>query len=83
VAVIVAEKKGAEGGAKLSVASFISIGGGGSSDVESKSTSRVKFKVPLAFPFDEQSMKEKRQQDEESIRKTSELEGRHRHPMSM
>jgi hypothetical protein len=77
VAVVAAEKKAAEGGAKLAVASFLSIGGSGSSDSESKSTSRVKFKVPLALPFDEQSMKEKRQKDEESARQVSNAYGRH------
>jgi hypothetical protein len=83
VAVVVAEKKAAEGGAKLAVASFLSIGGSGSSDAESKSTSRVKFKVPLALPYDEQSMIEKRKSDEESNRKFRELNDRHIGPMAM
>jgi hypothetical protein len=83
VAVIVAEKKAAGGGAKLSVASILFIGGSGSSDAESKSISRVKFKVPLALPYDEQSMKEKRKKDEESERRTRESISRHRSPMGL
>jgi len=80
VAVIVAEKKAAKGGAKLSVASFLSIGGSGSSDAESKSTSRVKFKVPLALPYDEQSKKEK---DEKSERRPREHNKRNISPMGI
>jgi len=68
VAVSVAEKTTAEGGAKIAVASFLSIGGSGGSDSENKSTSRVRFKVPLALPFDKQSKEEKCQKEKESLK---------------
>jgi len=74
VAISAADKTTAEGGAKLAVATFLSIGGSGGSDSESKSTSRVRFKVPLALPFDQQSMKEKcakEQEDAERSRKSN------------
>lgn len=82
VAVTVAEKTAAEGGAKLAVASLLSVGGSGRSDAENTSTSRVKFKVPLALPLDQQSMTEMRQKNEESLRQHRELQQRHGHPKS-
>lgn len=77
VAVTAAEKTAAEGGAKLTVASFLSIGGSGKSDAENTSTSRVRFKVPLALPFDEQSMTEMRAREEASLREHRELRQRY------
>ena len=83
VAVTVAEKNAAEGGAKLAVASLFSVGGSGSSNAENTTTSRVKFKVPLALPFDQQSMTEIQQKREKSQRELrNSLNQQKRGPMS-
>jgi hypothetical protein len=56
------------GGAKLSVASVFSIHGGAKTTTTSESTSRIRFKVPLALPVDSRSKTEfdrrLREQDE-------------------
>jgi hypothetical protein len=62
VAVTVAKGKGTNAGAKLEVASFLSLGAGGKSNEETQSTSRVKFKVPIALPVDPEA---KRAMDQE------------------
>lgn len=80
VAVKAVEKSAGEGGAKLAVASFLSIGGSGRSDTENESTSRIKFQIPLALPFDEQSMTEKKQKEEKSRRENQELHQRYGRP---
>jgi hypothetical protein len=55
VAVTVAESTGTNAGAKLQIASLLSLGAGGESRDASSSTSRVKFNVPLALPVDSAS----------------------------
>ncbi len=77
VAVRAVEKSGGEGRAKLAVASLLLIGGSGHSDSENESTSRIKFQIPLALPFDEQSMTEKKQKEDESQRKIRNLNRQH------
>ena len=56
------------GGGKLSVASIFSVHGGAKTATSSESTSRIKFKVPLALPVDSTSRAEferrRREQDE-------------------
>jgi len=65
VAVKAVDKSGGKGGAKLTVASFLSISGSGNSSIENESTSRIKFQISLALPFDKQSMVEKKQQEKQ------------------
>jgi hypothetical protein len=55
VAVIVSNTGSGEAGAKLQVASFLSIGGKASASDKHETTSRIKFSVPLQLPTDEQS----------------------------
>ncbi len=52
VAVTASEAIQAGGSAKLSVASVFSAQGGSKSGASSESTSRIKFKVPIALPVD-------------------------------
>jgi hypothetical protein len=53
VAVSVTENTGTNAGAKLNVATFLSLGAGGQSANSSAATNRLTFKVPLALPLDE------------------------------
>jgi len=62
VAITVAKGKGTNAGAKLEVTSIFSLGAGGKSSEETQSTSRVKFKVPMALPVDFET---KRNMDQE------------------
>lgn len=52
VAVTVSEDSATDAKAKLSVASFITLGVGGASGSASSATNRITFKVPLALPID-------------------------------
>jgi hypothetical protein len=52
VAVVASSTMGAEGGAKLQVATILSIGGKGSGSEKDETTSRIKFSVPLSLPVD-------------------------------
>lgn len=69
VAVTVAEDTGTHANAKLEVASLFSLGVGGKSGDSAQSTSRVKFKVPLALPVDPEA---KRNMDERHRREKAE-----------
>ena len=53
VAVSVTENTGTNAGAKLNVATFLTLGAGGQSANSSAATNRLTFKVPLALPLDE------------------------------
>jgi hypothetical protein len=55
IAVTVAEELKGEGGAKLRVAGVFSLGGSGAIASSSETTSRLRFKVPLALPVDQES----------------------------
>lgn len=78
VAVTVVEESGAEAGAKLSVASLVSIGGGAETSSSSSATNTISFKVPLALPVDavteeklkeqDEKVREKRKRQSEAIR---------------
>lgn len=57
VAVIVGSTGSAEGGGKLQVASFLSIGGKAGTADKEETTSRIKFVVPLRLPTDPDSLK--------------------------
>lgn len=52
VAVSVNENTGTNAGAKLNVATFLTLGAGGESANSSAATNRLTFKVPLALPLD-------------------------------
>jgi hypothetical protein len=53
VAISVTESAGTNAGAKLNVATFLTLGAGGQSANSSAATNRLTFKVPLALPLDE------------------------------
>jgi hypothetical protein len=55
VALVVNEGTGTSAEAKLKVASFLSLGASGNSNESQQTTSRIKFRVPLAVPTDEQA----------------------------
>jgi hypothetical protein len=55
VAVVASSTMGGEGGAKLQVASLLSIGGKASGSEKDETTSRIKFSVPLMLPVDKAS----------------------------
>jgi hypothetical protein len=55
VAVVVGSAGAAEGGGKLQVANFFSIGGKAGTAESEETTSRLKFVVPLQLPTDPQS----------------------------
>lgn len=59
VAVTVGSESGMEGGAKLHVASIISLGGKAKSGDKLESVSRVKFTVPITLPVDVASDQER------------------------
>lgn len=67
VAVTVAEDKGTNAAAKLTVASLLSLQAGGESGSSNTITNKISFKVPMALPVDEVTY-EKRRSEEESIR---------------
>lgn len=72
VAVTAASEVGGTGGAKLQVASFISIGGSAEAKATSQSLSRVQFVVPLAFPIDavtEAARRDKKAADDAGVQK--------------
>jgi hypothetical protein len=69
VAVVASEATGTHAGAKLEVASILSLGVGGKSDAATQSTSRIKFKVPIALPVDAEA---KRALDERLRREQAE-----------
>lgn len=52
VAISVEEGTGTNAGAKLNVASLLSLNAGGESANKSTATNRISFKVPLALPVD-------------------------------
>lgn len=68
VAVSAVESAEGGAGAKLAVASLFSLQAGGKTGTTSESTSRIKFRVPLALPLDPASKKAfddaKRKEDE-------------------
>ena len=59
IAVTVSGEGAVEAGAKLQVASIISIGGKGKSTDKQETASRVKFSVGIALPIDTDSNKER------------------------
>lgn len=59
IAVSVGSESGAEGGAKLQVASVFSIGGKAKESDKTESVSRVKFAVPITLPVDAASDQER------------------------
>jgi len=70
VAVSVAESTEGGAGAKLAVASLFSLQAGGKAGATSESTSRIKFKVPLALPLDsasKQAFDAARRRDDEMV----------------
>ncbi|MEW5882353.1 MAG: hypothetical protein AB1761_18175 [Pseudomonadota bacterium] len=71
VAVVVTEASGTEATAKLSVASMLTLKAGGQSKDSAETTSRIRFRVPLALPVDAQAkgaMKELRRKQDEAVR---------------
>ncbi|MCU7850059.1 MAG: hypothetical protein KZQ89_19125 [Candidatus Thiodiazotropha sp. (ex Lucinoma kastoroae)] len=72
VAISVIEESEAGAEAKLKVASFLSLGGGGTVGSSSSSTNRISFKVPLALPVDTESKKRMLQKEEDASRKIAE-----------
>lgn len=67
LAVIVQSSTEAGGGAKLEIPTIFSMGGSAKGTDSSQQTSRIAFKVPFVYPFDEKSQAEllegKRQAD--------------------
>ena len=62
-------------GAKLAVASLFSLEAGGKGRTGSETTSRIKFKVPLALPVDMESKKTfdaERKREDEMVRRHNE-----------
>lgn len=59
IAVTIGAESGADGGAKLQVASIISVGAKGRVTDKSESTSRVRFAVPVTLPVDTDSNEER------------------------
>jgi hypothetical protein len=55
VAVSVTENAGTSAGAKLNVATLLTLSAGGQSGNVSAATNRLSFKVPLALPLDEET----------------------------
>jgi len=72
VALSVAESLEKEGGAKISVASVFSAGGGAGNKSSRTTTSRIAFKVPVALPVDLQTHSALHAQREERKRKQEE-----------
>jgi len=55
VAVVASSTIGGEAGAKLQIATVLSIGAKGSGSEKDETTSRIKFSVPLSLPVDKAS----------------------------
>lgn len=75
VAVTVAAATGTNAGAKLEVAAFLSLGAGGKSSDSTQSTSRVRFRVPMALPLDPSTkaeIEERARAFEERLRRENE-----------
>ena len=70
VAITVEEDVGANAEAKLKVASFLSIGGGGDTSNKNSATNHISFKVPLAIPVDPISESGLKNREAEQSRKT-------------
>ena len=82
VAVTVIEESGAEAGAKLKVASMLSLGAGAETSNSSSATNKISFKVPLALPVDsvtEEQLKEQDERIKEKRRKQEEDRRRRAH----
>lgn len=68
VAITVQSSSGHDGGAKVQVATFLSLGASGSADQSHGRSSRVTFKVPVAFPVDTASKVVQDREEHESAR---------------
>jgi hypothetical protein len=64
VAVTIVEGRGKEAKAKLSVASVLSVGGGGESNKSTSATNKISFKVPMALPVDSVTTEKLKEQDD-------------------
>lgn len=73
IAVVVSGEGQTEAGAKLQVASIISIGAKGKSTDKEETTSRVKFSVSVTMPVDVDSTKER---EERAARANAAIHGR-------
>lgn len=71
LAVVVQRSTEAGGGAKLEIPTVFSIGGSGKGSDSSQQTSRIAFKVPFVYPFDEKTQAdilEQKRKNERAIR---------------
>ncbi len=71
IAATVTESKEGGAGAKIAVASIFSAGAGGKVGAMSETTSRIRFKVPIALPVDSETlaaMKREREAEDAKVR---------------
>lgn len=72
VAVSVEEGTGTNAGAKLNVASLLTLGAGGESANKSTATNRISFKVPIALPVDPVTEEELKKREIEQAKQMKE-----------